>query len=69
MHGPPITIDEIAALLEREIAALRRLGASLEKATKVVAERHRVPSSTVAQLLLRRRRHEPRSDFKNRAAA
>lgn len=58
MHGPPLTIDEIARLLARETAELRRLGATLDKAVRVVAARHRVPMGIVTHLVVRQRRNE-----------
>lgn len=53
MHGPPLTIDEIAALLGREVAALTRLGAGPERVAFTLAERHRIPLETVERLVAR----------------
>jgi len=53
MHGPPLTTDEIAALVSRQVADLRGLGASLDRAARVVAKRHNVPLATVTRLLRR----------------
>jgi len=63
MHGPPLTRDERAALVARQVADLRDIGASLDRATRTVAHRHRISYRTVIQLLVyhqratRRRRH------------
>jgi hypothetical protein len=58
MHGPPLTIDEIAAKLDRQVIDVRALGASFDRAVRVVAERHQLPLATVTQLLMRHRRLE-----------
>ncbi len=69
MHGPPLTIDEIAAMLAREIAELRRLGVNLDRAVRVVAERHAISLASVTQMLLRHRRVMERRHHRDPAAA
>lgn len=51
VHGPRRTTREIRSLLEREVAALMRIGADHERAVAAIAERHRLPPSTVSNLL------------------
>lgn len=39
MHGPPLSNQEVAGYLEREVESLAQLGLCRDKATLVVAER------------------------------
>jgi len=69
MHGPPLTLHECAALVALEVSALRDLGASLERASRVVAERHHVSPATVTRLLLSHQQVTQRRQQQNSAAA
>ena len=69
MRRPGLTVDEVAALVSRQIEELRRLGVSLDKAVRVVAEDHHISFPAATQLLLRQRRREQRTDHENQAAA
>ena len=53
MHGPPLTLTEIAEMIGRDIAELRHLGISLNSAVAVVAERRHMTDMTVRRLLAR----------------
>lgn len=52
MHGPALTLDERAALVARQVADLRDLGAGLDRAVRTVAHRHRISYRTLTQLLV-----------------
>jgi len=51
MHGPPLTVDEIAATLARQVAELTGVGVDVARATDVVAARHRISHTALGRLL------------------
>jgi len=69
MHGPTLTTDEIAALVTRQVAVNRALGASLDRAARIVAERHHISHPDVTRLLLQHRRTEQARDTRASAVA
>lgn len=69
MHGPPLTLHERAASVDRQVSALRTLGANLDCASRVVAERHHVSLATVTRLLLCHQREMQRRQHQSSAAA
>ncbi len=69
MHGPPLTLDERAALVARQVADLRDVGAGLDRAARVVAQQHRISYRTVTQLLVYHQRATQRRQHSDSAAA
>lgn len=69
MYGPPLTLDERAALVARQVVDLRHLGAGLDRAVRTVAQRHRISHRTVTKLLVYHQHTAQRRQHPDSAAA